>query len=440
MDYWEATVRFFSLTDGNVRFVLAGSVLLGIAGGVIGTFAFLQRKALVGDALAHAALPGVCLAFMLTGVKAPLSLLIGASLTGWLGALAVNWIIQRTNLSQDTALGLTLSVFFGIGVTLLTLIQRTDSGNQSGLDKFIFGQAAALSPRDVLTTGVVALVILFVTGLLFKEFKMLTFDPLFTTSAGRSASALQFTLTALIVVTVTVGLQTVGVALMAALLVTPAAAARQWTNSLSRMLILSGAIGALSGIVGAYISFLAPRLPTGPWVVITAGLIFLISLLAAPERGLVAQWLRRRSAERRVVRDHLLKAFYHLRDSTSREPGTLTFAEIVSQSRLDPRIAERGMKALKGDNLAAKSELGWALTTPGLATSARVVRLHRLWEVYLQKYLSLPSDHVHRDADELEHLITPEMEASLEDALNRPELDPHNSPIPYPEKSKRTKV
>ncbi|HSH00733.1 MAG TPA: iron dependent repressor, metal binding and dimerization domain protein, partial [candidate division Zixibacteria bacterium] len=232
--------------------------------------------------------------------------------------------------------------------------------------------------------------------------------------------------------TVTVGLQAVGVALMAALLVTPAAAARQWTNNLSRMLLISAALGALSGIVGAYISFLAPRLPTGPWIVITAGALFLVSLLAAPERGLFAALLRRRAAQRRVVRDHLLKAFHRLQPESAPAPTPILLSTLAHEARLSEQSTLSGLRRLQRNDLALTTDLGWTLTVPGQATAARIVRLHRLWEVYLQKFLELPADHVHRDADELEHLITPEMEARLETALQRPQLDPHNKPIPYP--------
>lgn len=434
-DFWDLTIRFFSLADANVRYVLAGSIILGAASGAIGSFAFLQRKSLVGDALAHAALPGVCLAFMLTGSKAPFTLFLGAAATGWLGAIVMNHIVRVSRLKLDSALGLVLSIFFGIGVTLLTIIQKSGAGNQSGLDKYVFGQAASMVLDDVITIGIVASVMFFTIAALFKDFKLATFDAAFAVSIGRPTRLIQFAMTTLLVLAVTVGLQAVGVVLMAAMLVTPAAAARQWTNSLPKMVLLAGIIGSVSGIVGAYISFLAPQLPTGPWIVVTAGGIFLISLLFAPERGLIAQFIRRSSAEKRIIRDHLLKAFYRLRSAGSAGGASGIMIEpaiLAGEARLLGPIALGGLRRLKADNLVAESDHGWALTEPGRATAERVVRLHRLWEVYLSRYLSLPTDHVHRDADELEHLITPEMEKRLEALLDRPERDPHDRPIPYP--------
>ncbi len=431
-DLWDLTLRFFSLADANVRYVVAGSIILGVASGAIGSFAFLQRKSLVGDALAHAALPGVCLAFMITGSKAPFALFLGAAATGWLGAIAINHIVRLSRLQRDAALGLALSRFFGLGVALLTIIQNSGAGNQSGLDKYVFGQAASMALDDVITIGIVASVMILTITALFKDFKLVTFDAAHAVSLGRPVRMIQFALTALLVLAVTVGLQAVGVVLMAAMLVTPAAAARQWTNSLPKMIMLSGAIGAVSGIVGAYISFLAPQLPTGPWIVVTAGGVFLVSLLFAPERGMIAQYVRRLSAEQRIVRDHLLKAFFRLRVAGGASVNMFEPAVLASEARLVGPIALGGLRRLKADNLAAESDHGWALTEPGKATAERVVRLHRLWEVYLSRYLSLPTDHVHRDADELEHLITPEMEKRLEALLEHPERDPHDRPIPYP--------
>ncbi|MCH9032276.1 MAG: metal ABC transporter permease [candidate division Zixibacteria bacterium] len=431
-DYWELTLRFISLADANVRNVVIGSILLGSAGGAMGSFALLQKKALLGDALAHAALPGVCLAFMVVGSKDAFALLIGATVTAWLGSGVINYITRRSRLKLDAALALTLSVFFGIGVALLTIIQRSGSGNQSGLDKFIFGQAASILEDDLIVLAVVTAIIFVVLGLLFKEFKLLTFDSLFAGSLGRPLGLLQFIMTTLLVFAVIIGLQAVGVVLMAAMLVMPAAAARQWTNSLRSMVILSALIGAISGVTGSYVSFLAPHFPTGPWIVVMAGLIFLLSLVLAPERGLLAQLIRRISARRKIILDHLLKAFYAIGAETPHSSQlAYPVATMSERSRLSVRDSERGLRALKSKGMVSRTVDGWTLTASGAESAERVVRRHRLWEVYLRNYLGLAADHLHRDADELEHLITPEMERSLQLELNRPEYDPHKKVIPY---------
>ncbi|ASN80895.1 metal ABC transporter permease [Deinococcus ficus] len=274
-------------TDYTLRNVALGSALLGVTGGVIGAFTMLRRQSLLGDALAHAALPGVCLAFLLTGSKAPLWLLLGAGLSGWLGALAVITVLKYTRLSEDAALGTMLSAFFGFGIALLTFIAGSGDANQSGLDKFLFGQAATIVAADVTVMAALSAVGLGLVALLFKEFKLITFDPTYAHTLGYPTGRLGTLLTSLAVIAVMVGLQTVGVVLMAAMLIAPPAAARQWTDQLGRMLLLSAVFGALSGVVGAVISAGNANLPTGPVIIVVASAVLLISLFLAPKRGLL---------------------------------------------------------------------------------------------------------------------------------------------------------
>jgi len=280
--------------DYTLRNVALGSALLGVVSGVLGCFAVLRRQGLLGDALAHAALPGIGLAFLLTGLKAPIVLMTGAALAGWLGALLLLYIVRRTPLGEDAALGIILSVFFGFGIVLLTFIQRTGDANQAGLDKYLFGQAATLVWENVLTMGVLGALALAVVGVLYKEFKLITFDPGFAASLGFGTRWLSVLLTSLIVVAIVIGLQTVGVVLMAAMLVGPAAAARQWTNRLSRMMALAAVFGAAAGVSGALISISESRIPTGPMIILSLTVIVLFSLVFGSARGLAWEWLAQR--------------------------------------------------------------------------------------------------------------------------------------------------
>ncbi len=287
--------------DYTLRNVALGSALLGIVGGVLGSFAVLRRQSLLGDVLAHAALPGICLAFMLSGSRAPLVLMLGAALTGWIGTLIILKLIRDTRISEDTALGVVLSVFFGLGVVLLTRIQHSNNAAQAGLDRYLFGQAATLVEENVITMAVLGGIALICVALLFKEFKLLSFDPDFAASIGFPVGRLNVLLTSLIVIAVVIGLQTVGVVLMAAMLIGPAAAARQWTNRLSTMVILSAFFGAAAGVAGAMISVTASRVPTGPMVILCMTAIVMASLFFAPERGLLWDTLRQRAARRRIL-------------------------------------------------------------------------------------------------------------------------------------------
>lgn len=287
--------------DYTLRNVALGSAILGIVGGVLGSFALLRRQGLVGDALAHAALPGICLAFMLTGARTPIVLMLGAAISGWIGTLLILRIVRDTRLSEDTALGVILTVFFGLGIVLLTQIQHSDNANQAGLDHYLFGQAATLVSEDVRTMAVVGGIALAIVGLLFKEMKLLAFDPEFAASIGFPTDRLSILLTSSIVLAVVIGLQTVGVVLMAAMLVGPAAAARQWTNRLGVMVVLAGVFGAAAGVTGAMISVSARQIPTGPMIVLCVTALVIISLLFAPERGIVWDSLRRRALSRTVL-------------------------------------------------------------------------------------------------------------------------------------------
>jgi manganese/zinc/iron transport system permease protein len=437
MEFWDLTLRFFSLVDANVRNVVAGAVLLGSIAGTFGCFAFLQKRSLIGDAIAHATLPGVAFAFLILGEKQLHWLLVGATISGWLGALAINAIVKYSRLKLDATLGIVLSVFFGLGIVLLTFIQKSGEGAQSGLDKFLFGQAAAIGRADVLVLSITGLLMFIILWALFGRFKLLTFDSGFAGSLGLKIGVLQFTMTTLLVIAVTIGLQAVGVVLMSAILIVPAAAARQWTDKLNIMLLLSALFGMLSGILGAYISFLEPHFPTGPWIVIVSALIFSVSILFAPGRGMISRFRRHLSNRRKMTQDHILKVLFKS-GLDSRNWKTFTpKAQIAQLWSFTPNELGRGLRRLVSTGRLEKEGSMYRLTEEGIKSGARVTRLHRLWEVYLSRYLELPVDHVHRDAEEMEHIITPEVEKKLEEMLGYPVLDPHHREIPYFDKAEK---
>lgn len=279
--------------DYTLRNVALGSAVLGIVSGVLGCFAVLRRQGLMGDALSHAALPGVCLAYMVSGSKAPLMLMAGAAIAGWIGMIIILFIARRTRIDMGSALGIVLTVFFGLGVVLLTVIQKQNDANQAGLDKFLFGQAAALVSEQVAVMSVVGGLALVIVVLLFKEFKLLSFDPEFAGSIGMNTHGVGLILTGLLVLAIVIGLNTVGVILMSAMLVAPAAAARFWTHSLSRMILLSSAFGAIGGLVGAVASVLIEGVPTGPAIVLCLGVMVVISFVLGSAQGLLWARLRR---------------------------------------------------------------------------------------------------------------------------------------------------
>jgi manganese/zinc/iron transport system permease protein len=421
---------FLTLADVNVRYVALGSLLLGATAGAIGCFALLRKRALLGDALAHAALPGVVIGFALTGGKSPLILLIAAMATAWIGALSVSYIAHKSKIKEDTATAIVLSVFFAVGVVGLTLVQKSGAAAQSGLANFLFGHAASMLRGDVIRFSLLALTSLIVLAAFYKEFKLMAFDVEFSRSVGLRTSTLDIILTTLIVVAVVVGLQAVGVVLMAALLITPAAAARLWTNRLSRMLILSASFGAVSGITGAYLSYAVPKMPTGPWVVLAATGIFSVSLLFAPQRGIAARTIRFLLLRRRTLEENILKTFFVLSEVKRQPELAITPSELHQRRFFAGTSLASGLRRLRNEGLVQSDGQHYALTPSGYERAQQVVRKHRLWELYLSEYMQLPPDHVHRDAEEMEHILTTELEAELDAVLERPKVDPHGETIP----------
>ncbi|MCB0304918.1 MAG: metal ABC transporter permease, partial [Calditrichaeota bacterium] len=278
--------------DYTLRNVALGAGVLGIISGTLGSYAVLRRQSLLGDTISHAALPGIALAFLITGSKSTAILLLGAALAGWVATLIMLNIIRTTRIKEDTSLGLVLSVFFGFGLVLLTYIQKLPTATQAGLEKFLFGQAATLLAEDVTLMAILGLIALFLTALFWKEFKLLSFDADFGVTLNFPMQAVNLVLTTLLVIAIVIGLQTVGVVLMSAMVVAPAAAARQWTNRLGIMVLLSALFGAGAGIGGAVISSLVPKLPTGPTIVLCISGLVLLSIFLAPARGLLWNWAR----------------------------------------------------------------------------------------------------------------------------------------------------
>ncbi|WP_299105935.1 metal ABC transporter permease [uncultured Tenacibaculum sp.] len=290
MDFKEYIELVFS--DYTLRTITIGTAILGAICGMLGSFAVLRKQSLLGDAISHAALPGIAIAFLLTGTKDTNVLLIGALVSGLIGAFWIRGIVKNTHLKTDTALGLILSLFFGFGMLLLTFIQKQPNANQSGLDKFLFGQAATLLEKDVWFMALVVGICLVVLMLFWKEFKLLLFDADYAKTLGFNIKTIDVLITSFIVLAIVLGLQTVGVVLMSAMLLAPAAAARQWTNSLSTMVILAAIFGALAGVVGTGISASQSNLSTGPVIVLVAAVFVIVSFIFSPSRGLLFRQIR----------------------------------------------------------------------------------------------------------------------------------------------------
>lgn len=360
------------LFDYTLRTVALGAAVLGIVSGSLGSFAVLRRQSLLGDAMSHAALPGIVIAFILTRSKFSLVLLLGALVAGWLATLLMTAIVRYTRVKQDSALGLVLSIFFGFGLVLLTYVQRIPDANQAGLNSYLFGQAAALLQRDVLAMAVLGSAALVLMGLFWKEFKLLSFDPVFGASLGFPMRLVDTLLTTTLVIAIVVGLQAVGVVLMSAMVVAPAAAARQWTDRLSIMVLLAALFGALAGVIGALISSSGSGLATGPTIVLVVSTIVTISIFLAPNRGLLWRWIVRRRNRRRLRVEAVLADLYTL--ATQHENRYHAHdAVVIRTMRAGQGGVAHTLDILQERGLVRKEdESRWALTPDGFREAQRI--------------------------------------------------------------------
>ena len=416
------------LRDYNTRLVVICTMLLGCACGLMGGFLLLRKRSLMGDTLSHATLPGVGLSFMLAvalggdGKSLPI-LLAGAAITGVIGCAAVLFIREQTRIKDDAAMGIVLSVFFGAGVAILGVIQTMPEGSAAGLESFIYGKTASMVMSDFQILVLVTICVITCSLLLFKEFRLLCFDETFAAALGWPVKFLDILLLALITAVTVAGLQAVGLILIIAFLITPAAAARFWTNQLDRMLVLSALIGAASGWLGASLSAFIPRLPAGAVIVLVAALFFVVSMLIGTERGVMIRFLRQSQLRKRMGRQHLLRALYEIleggRVTEELNIRTVPFRQIRGRRTWsDTQLRDYIRRAYNDGLVEAPNKVdSILLTKTGLAEAAQVTRNHRLWEMYLIEYADVATSRVDRDADMVEHVLGEKMVTRLEDKL-----------------------
>ncbi len=367
------------LGDYTLQNVVMGAAMLGLVSGVLGCFAVLRKQSLLGDTLSHAALPGVCLGFIIAGGREMGSILAGALFTGSLAALVMLLLTRMSRLKTDAALGISLSVFFAIGVVLLTYIQGTGNASQGGLDAFLFGQAAATLRSDLWIMAGVSGVALVLVGGLWKEFKLVSFDAEFAATQGLPVTLLEALMTVMIALAVVVGLQMVGVVLMAAMVIAPAVAARQWANKLETMVMLSALFGIVGGVTGALISALGPGLATGPLIILSLSSVVLVSLLFAPRRGFVWEILKLQRDRRQLRHQRVLTTLYqlasHHADRQYRSEKRMVDAYLGTDSR---RALERlTVRGLITQQTPPSHEPGdhkrWVLTPEGCREAERIL-------------------------------------------------------------------
>ncbi|XCF07924.1 iron chelate uptake ABC transporter family permease subunit [Tamlana crocina] len=366
MDLTEYIKLVFS--DYTLRTITLGTAILGAVTGMLGSFAVLRKQSLLGDAISHAALPGIAIAFLISGTKDSNVLLLGALVSGLIGTFWIRGIIKKTHLKSDTALGLILSLFFGFGMLLLTFIQKQPNANQAGLDTYLFGQAATLVESDVWLMAIVTGICLLVLLLFWKEFKILLFDADYTKTLGFNTKFIDILITSFIVLAIVLGLQTVGVVLMSAMLLAPAAAARQWTNSLGTMVFLAAVFGACSGVFGTAVSASQNNLSTGPVIVIVAGVFVLVSFIFSPSRGLLFKQIRF-IKNRRDLQLHKTLAFMYRIASTHDNISHPHTIKILNNFQ---GYTKGTLQKLVNKNYVVLEGNMWSLTEEGFKTATNL--------------------------------------------------------------------
>lgn len=438
---------FSFLTDSVLRAPTLGCMLMCLAASLMGVIVFLRKQSLIGEALSHASYPGVILGVLVAGMlsihesqdlQLSILALIGAFVTALGGLWTIQVLEKRMRVPSDAALCFVLSTFFGVGLTMASEVQFTFTSLYKQVLTYLYGQAATMTDIHIAIYGILAVIVIAVIFFFYKELQVLTFDRQYAKSLGIRVRSIDMLLFMLVALAVIIGIRSVGVVLMSAMLIAPAVAARQFTNRLSILFILAAFFGMVSGFLGNYFSvqltefltqaYPAARiiLPTGPMIVLVATTLCIGALLFAPERGLLVRLFRIARFRYICICENILKAIWRINPQ-----ATVSLGQIAKYQTISPlylkfllwRMIQNGWIKREKDHL-------YHLTVDGRQRAANIVRLHRLWEVYLANYLGIGGERVHRNAEEMEHILTPELEHELTLLLKDPKQDPHQQPIP----------
>lgn len=429
-------------TDPVLRGPTLGCMLMSLSAALVGVLVFLRRESLIGESLSHAAYPGIMMGCFALGALSidqdemiTLWILVGAFITSMIGLWAIHWLERSFKIRSDSALCFILALFFGIGLTIASHLQSLEPSLYRKAQAYLYGQAATMTDFHIFLYGSLALLTILLIAFFKNPLRLLLFDRTYAQTIGMNVWAFDQLIFTLVILAVIIGMRSVGVVLMSAMLIAPAAAARQYTHRMGPMLILAALFGAISGFLGNYLSVelsysllkssggIQPSFPTGPSVVVVSAVICIVSLLVAPERGLLRRAWRIAGYRYQCTCENLLKFMW--------KHGGLVSDGWHALGGVSPLFRAFILYRLKYNGWIVKSEhQEWVLTPEGKARAAKIVRLHRLWEVYLVEYLGVGEERVHRNAEEMEHVITPELEMQLTLLLKDPVKDPHAQPIP----------
>ena len=401
---------------------LIASTMVGITCGILGAFIVLRNMSLIGDALSHAILPGVVVAFVILGYNT-FGFFFGSVVAGLLSAVAITWIQHNIKTKNDAVIGIVFTAMFSIGVIGISSISRT--GVHLDLKDFLFGNVLGDGDDDLIMTGAVMILVVLSIVIFYRYLFASTFQPTIASTMGIPVKWMHYYLMLLLSFAVVAAMQTVGVILVVAMLITPASTALLLRDRLPSVLILSGLIGFISSLAGLVISILY-EMPPGPAIAVTATVFYLLAAMLSPEKGLMGRWFRHKQQERKIKLEDILKEAFKMSFSQNVDKHALSKKLGDSPSRIQRLISILSSQKLIQSNTAG----GIQLTEAGNDQANKLIRAHRLWESYLVNEMGMDASQIHPEAEKYEHLLTSEQVDEVDKRLGYPPLDPHGSPIP----------
>jgi manganese/zinc/iron transport system permease protein len=435
-------------TPYDTWIVITGALCAGSCA-LLGNFLVLRRMSMMGDAISHAVLPGLAMAFVLTGSRASLSMFIGAAVVGVLTAIFTEWIRHLGKVEESAAMGVVFTSLFALG---LLLIRQTADHVDLDPGCVLYGAieftpfdrisvAGMEVPRAAAVLSCVLLLNVCCVVIFYKELKISSFDPGLATTLGINARAMHYLLMTLVAVTTVAAFESVGSILVVAMLIVPGATAHLLTDRLSSMLVVSLVLAGLTSVLGHAGAIMVPpwfgfddTSSTGTMAVVT-GLLFLVTMLVAPRHGVFSKMWRRMQLSLQIAREDVLSLLWRLEESNYRNPELSLRKLLHDVFGVGPVISRLALASLERQGLIAQDAEGYRLTAASRDNARQLVRTHRLWETYLAKYLHLPADHVHAPADRVEHYTSEPMAEALTAELREHEADPHGHPIPHERKN-----
>ena len=404
-----------------IQRALIASITIGISCGLIGTYIMLRRMSLIGDALAHAVLPGVVVSFMVAG-KSEIALFIGAVVSGIVTVLLIGFVNRNSKIKEDTSIGIIFTGAFALGILLVSQLKQV----HIDLSSYLFGDVLGVSTGDITLSLIIMVVIILCILLFYKQLLLTSFDPTMALTIGISTTLVHYMLMTLLSMSIVAGLQSVGVILIIAMLITPPATAYLLSNNLKKILFLSPMFGTISAVAGLYLSYHF-NFASGASIVLVAVALFLLAFLFSPKEGVVTRLFRRRAATKLVLIEDVIKLSFRF---TEEKDKTGLTDRIANELGISNSRVESAIRILINKGLMQKTNGSFLLTEEGRKYATRLIRTHRLWETYITREKVTDMEHVHPEAEKVEHVLTEDMVNELDEELGYPEKDPHGSDIP----------